>query len=220
MDTDHLIHELAGKAAPVRRLACPWIRTAQWLAISLPAIALIVSYLSLREDLAQVLQNPRYVIEQAAAFATAIAAAFVAFTLVVPGRSRAFLLLPLAPLAVWLGSLSEGCITSLLTYGLDGLDFYPDWVCFPYIALAGSVPAITIVVMLRRGAPLLPHTTLALGALAAAALGNFGLRLFHAQDASLMVLVWQFGSVALMVAVAGAVGNQFLYWRHAVAFAR
>jgi hypothetical protein len=48
-----------------------------------------------------------------------------------------------------------------------------------------------------RGAPLSPRITPALGALAAAALGNFGLRVFHPADASLMVLIWHFGGVAL-----------------------
>ena len=45
------------------------------------------------------------------------------------------------------------------------------------------------------------------------ALGNFGLRLIHAQDAGLMVLVWQFGSVVLMTAMAGCAGKRVLRWR-------
>jgi hypothetical protein len=74
------------------------------------------------------------------------------------------------------------------------------------------MPAVVMVIMLRRGAPLLPHMTMALGALAAAALGNFGLRLFHPQDASLMVLFWQFGSVALMSVMAGLIGRKLIDW--------
>jgi hypothetical protein len=56
--------------------------------------------------------------------------------------------------------------------------------------------------MLRCGPPLTPHTTTALGGLAAAGLGNFGLRLFHPQDAGLTVLVWQVGTVCLLPAIA------------------
>jgi hypothetical protein len=55
--------------------------------------------------------------------------------------------------------------------------------------------------------------TVMLGALAAAALGNVGLRLFHPQDASLMILVWQFGSVALLSIRAGWGGHRILDWR-------
>jgi len=51
--------------------------------------------------------------------------------------------------------------------------------------------------------------------LAAAAIGNFGLRLFHTQDAALMVLVWQVGSVALLAALAGLTGHRLLRWPHA-----
>src|SRR3546814_18751817 len=68
---------------------------------------------------------------------------------------------------------------------------------------------------LRRGAPMAPRMTVALGALAAAAVGNFGLRLFHYQDAGLMVLIWQFGSVALLSALAGWSGGAVLHWPHA-----
>ncbi len=68
-------------------------------------------------------------------------------------------------------------------------------------------------VMLRRGAPLSPHTTTALGGLAAAGLGNFGLRLFHSQDASLMVLVWQVGTVFILTAMAAWAGHYLLNWR-------
>jgi len=51
------------------------------------------------------------------------------------------------------------------------------------------------------------------GALAAAGLGNFGLRLFHTQDASLMVLVWQVGTVVVLTTFAGSAGRLLLDWR-------
>jgi len=86
--------------------------------------------------------------------------------------------------------------------------------------LVGAIPAITMVVMLRRGAPLMPSTTAALGGLAAAGLGNFGLRLFHTQDASLMVLVWQVGSVFVLAALAAGVGRYILNWASIIGNAR
>ena len=57
-----------------------------------------------------------------------------------------------------------------------------------------------------------PRLTITLGALAAAALGNFGLRLFHYQDASFIVLVWQFGSVAILSLLAAWAGRRILQW--------
>ena len=44
------------------------------------------------------------------------------------------------------------------------------------------------------------------------ALGATALRLFHAQDASVMVLVWQFGSVALLTGLGALTGRQLLRW--------
>jgi len=56
----------------------------------------------------------------------------------------------------------------------------------------------------------------ALGGLAAAGLGNFGLRLFHPQDSSLMVLVWQMGSVLLLSVLCGLGGRSLLRWRSTI----
>jgi hypothetical protein len=75
-------------------------------------------------------------------------------------------------------------------------------------------------VMLRRGAPLTPRATTALGGLAAAGLGDFGLRLFHPQDASLMVLVWQVGTVFTLTAMAAWAGHYLLNWRSMISIAR
>ena len=79
--------------------------------------------------------------------------------------------------------------------------------------MVGAVPAIAMITMVRRGAPFTPRLTAFLGALAAAALAYVGLRLVHPQDAAFMVLVWQFGSVAVFAAVLGALGRWLLPWR-------
>jgi hypothetical protein len=83
--------------------------------------------------------------------------------------------------------------------------------------MVGAVPAAAMVLMVRRGAPLTPRLTAFLGALAAAALAYVGLRLVHPQDAAFMVFVWQFGSVVVFAAVAGALGRWLLPWRRAAA---
>jgi len=44
-------------------------------------------------------------------------------------------------------------------------------------------------------------------------IGNFGLRLFHSQDVSLMVLVWQVGAVCVLAAMAALAGRYVLNWR-------
>jgi hypothetical protein len=156
------------------------------------------------------------VVEQVAALATGVTAATAAFATVIPGYDRKFFLLPVLPLAIWLGSLGQGCVQAWIELGPAGSSLRPDWFCFPAIVLVGAVPAIAMAVMLRRGAPLTPHMTTALGGLAAAGLGDFGLRLFHPQDASLMVLVWQVGTVFILTAMAAWAGHYLLNWRSIV----
>jgi hypothetical protein len=96
------------------------------------------------------------------------------------------------------------------------MSLQPDWFCFPAIVLVGAIPAIAMAVMLRRGAPLTPHATTALGGLAAAGLGNFGLRMFHPQDASQMVLVWQIGTVIVLSVLSCWAGRYLLNWRSVI----
>lgn len=215
MNTDELITRITAAAGPVRRLPSPAARLMMWLVLTLPCVAAIVLIMNPRPDLVRMLAEPRFQIEQMAALTTAIAAAFAAFSSIVPGRPRWPLLIPAVPFVIWLASLGRECIGILLTEGPRGITIGWDWVCIPAIAMVGAVPAVTIVFMLRRGAPIMPCTSVAFGALAAAAVGNFGLRFFHTQDASLMVLVWQFGTVVLLTALAGCAGRYILPWRHA-----
>ena len=213
MRTSDLINQLAVDAHPVRRLPAPAVRALLWFAIAILSGAVVVVLMVPRPDLPAKLVDLRYLIEQAAAFATAVAAALAAFSLIVPGADRRVMALPLVPLTVWLGSMGQGCVSDWLRSGPNGLSLEPDWICFPSIVAVGAVPAAAMAIMLRRGAPLYPHAAVALGGLAAAAIGNFGLRLFHPQDASIMVLVWQFGVVALLSATAGLAGGRILNWR-------
>lgn len=213
METDKLIQGLVARTERVTRLSPPLVRLARWLALGIPYVALVVLVMSPRPDLAAKLADPGYVVEQLAALATGLAAGFAAFASVVPAYDRRWLFLPLVPFAVWFGSLGLGCLQSWIQIGPAGLSIQPDWFCFPAIVLVGMVPAITMALMVRRGAPLTPHLTTALGGLAAAGIGNFGLRLFHPEDASIMVLVWQMGTVFILTALAGWAGRLLLDWK-------
>jgi hypothetical protein len=213
METDELIRRLAADGGRVRRLRSPWLRTLLWLALALPYVAAVVSGKLLMVDLPQTLADPRFVVEQAATLATAVAAAAAAFASVVPGFDRRVLLLPLAPLAVWLGSVGQGCVDDWLRLGAEGLAIRPDWECLPSAAVIGIVPAVAMVAMLRRGAAVHPRLTLAMGALAVAAAGNFGMQLFHYRDASIMVLFWHLGSVVVLSVLGGWLGGLLLGWR-------
>jgi hypothetical protein len=212
METTHLIEQLAARATPVRPLSRPWVRAGLWLAIAIPSTATVVTLMSPRPDLSIQFADPRFQVEQAAALATAVLAAVAAFACTVPGRSRTVCLLPIVPLAIWLASVGKACIEDWAALGPEALALRVDWDCMRAVIPAGMVPAIAMVAMLRRGAPIFPRVALVMGALAVGALANAGLQLYHAGDIGVMVLVWHFGSVALLSAVAGAVGRLILRW--------
>jgi hypothetical protein len=214
MQTNDLIQRLAADTGAVRRLKPPWQRGLLWFTLVLPYVAAVVWGHLARLDAAQVVADPRFMVEQAATLATALAAAFAAFGSVVPGFDRRALLLPLAPLALWLASVGHGCVQDWLLLGADGLALRPDWDCLPAALLIGAVPAAAMVVMLRRGAPLYPRATLMLGALAVAAVSNLGMQVFHFRDASIMLLVWHAGGVAVLALLAGSLGRRLLRWSH------
>ncbi|MGD9924290.1 MAG: NrsF family protein [Pseudorhodoplanes sp.] len=213
METDRLIERLVEASGSIRPLARPWRRTAIWLAVAIPNVALVVLVMAPRSDLVEKFVDARFMIELLAALATGISAAYAAFATTIPGYDRRLVLLPLLPLSIWVASLGEGCLSSFAQTGSFGPGFRIDLFCFPAIVLVGMIPAVAIVIMLRRGAPLVPYLTAALGGLAAAGIGSFGLRLFHAQDASLMILVWQFGTVMVLTCLAGAVGRRLFDWQ-------
>lgn len=214
--TDTLIRTLAGQNRPVQPLPRPWIRAAQWLIFSGIYMTLAL-FLSKGLGFSSMWKDPRFILEQAAALVLGIAAAVAAFASIIPGHNRRRLALLLIPLAAWLGTVSTSCIQNMDRLGARALSLEHNLTCFPNIVLLATVPAILMAIMLRRGAPLTPHLTTALGALAAAGLSNFVLRIFHPEDVTLMLLFWHVGGVFFLSALAASVGHYLLNWRAAVA---
>lgn len=206
METERLIAQLSGDLAPVRPIAPPGKRLGCWLAVSLPAAGAVAVWYGLRPDLAARLQDPAFLTETGAALLTALAGAYAALCAGLPDRPGWQLWLPGAPLALWLGTLGRQCLEVALRLGPAGLRVTPDAMCLPAIALGGLVPAAAIVVLLRRGGQFRAAHACFCGGLAAAALGAAALRLYHPQDAAIMVLVWQIGSVALLSLLATVIG--------------
>jgi len=208
-NTERLIQELSLGLQPVRPIRRPWMRTALWLAILFPYIAILLMVMAPRHNLSTRIWDPRFQIEQIFAFATGIAAVLAAFASVIPGERRRVWLWPLIPLAGWLGTIGEGCVKA----GIAGVTFEHDLTCFPFILVFGTAPAIVLWIMLRRGAPMTPRLTVALGAIGAAGLGNFCVRLGHPEDVTLMLLVWHVGGVFLLAAIASFAGRSVLNWK-------
>jgi len=156
--------------------------------------------------------DPRFILEQVSALAVGLGAAVGAFATIVPGHKSRLLAILVIPVTAWLGTVGEGCIQTWSRLGLRALLSQHDLACFPFIALSSTIPAILMVLMLRQGAPLTPRLTAGLGALAAAGLANLFLRLFHAEDVTVMLLFWHVGGVFVLSTLAASAGRYLLNW--------
>jgi hypothetical protein len=210
METEHLVERLATELTPVRRIARPAIRLAWWLLISVPAAALVVWSFGLRPDLAARLADRTFLLAEVAAMLTALVGIYAALCAGLPDQPGWKVWLPMAPMALWLGSLGKQCVDVFLRLGPEGLAITSDAMCLPAIAMGALVPAIAIVVMLRRSGKFRTTHACLCGALGAAALGAAALRLYHMEDAAIMVIVWQLGSVALFSLVAGTISRMLV----------
>lgn len=213
MDIDLFIQQLAERAQPVTRLLAPWGRTVLWLTASLVYVGIVVAAYLLADGGRLGSIGPRLILELAAILATAVTAAIAAFSSVVPGRDQRFLLLALTPLSVWLATLGHSCLDEWRVLGAAALQVRADWDCaFPALILS-TLPASVMLLMLRRGVPLLPGVSLALGALATGAVTNLGLRFLHAGDLSIQIVAWHVGGAVVLAMISSLAGPRVLPWR-------
>ena len=209
--TDNLIADLAGDLKPVQRLAHPAKRLATWMAVALP-VSLFLGAIIEQQHLMLALErirDPRILLELSAILLTALSAGYAALCCVQPGRSAKAWMLPVVPFVTWLSLVGENCWRLFEQVGADQFSFAPHWTCYPSVAATGFAPALVMVVLLKRGALLTPTLTVALGTLAAAALGAVGLRLYHPPDATALLMLWQLIATVTFFGVASVVSNYY-----------
>ena len=208
--TPDLIDALVECATPVRRLRPPLVRGALWLALAAFILALLAIGHGVRADLAERLQQPVFAVSIAAALATGVLAAMAAFMVSLPDRSQWWLALPAPALAVWVGTIGYGCLTDWVVIGPDGVRFGETLRCFATLVLTSVPLAIALAVMLRYAALLRPGAVTLAGALAVAAITSSALSLFHDLDATMMILIWNLGTAALITGLGSLFGRRVL----------
>ena len=208
--TPDLIDALVECATPVRRLRPPLVRGALWLALAALILALLAIVHGVRADLAERLHQPVFVVSITAALATGVLAAVAAFMVSLPDRSQWWLAVPAPALAVWVGTIGYGCLTDWVVIGPDGVRFGETLRCFATLVLTSVPLAIALAVMLRYAALLRPGAVTLAGALAVAAITSSALSLFHDLDATMMILIWNLGTAALITGLGGLFGRRVL----------
>jgi hypothetical protein len=206
VSTPDLIRSLADQLAPVTPLRPPWLRSLIWLAMAAAVVAIVAVYHGLRPDLATKLRDPAFLVQVAAALMTGLTAAVAAFHLSLPDRSDAWLYLPLPSLGLWLSGIGYGCLTNWIALTGTGSTPGESGRCLATIVLTSLPLSLLMLIMLRHAGPIRPVTTAGLGGLAVAAFAASALSLLHGVDASLEVLIWNFGTVALFVPLGGVAG--------------
>jgi hypothetical protein len=208
--TPDLIAALAADAKPVRRLLPPFARAGGWLAFAALLLALLAIVHGPRPDLAEYLRRPVFVVGTLAALVTGVSAAVSCFLLSLPDRSRLWVLLPAPSLAVWASTIGYGCLTDWVLIGPDGLLIGEAFRCFVTLVLTSVPLSLTMIVMLRYATMLRPILVTMTGSLSVAAITATALSIFHSIDASVMILTWNLGTAALIVALGGVLGPRLL----------
>jgi hypothetical protein len=210
--TPELIDRLSASARPVRRLRPPLLRTALWLLLAGLVLLVLAVVHGARTDLVLRLHEPRFAAGLAGSLLTGILAAIAAFFLSLPDRSRLWLLLPAPALALWVVTIGYGCMTDWVDIGPDGVRLGSTLECFATLMIASLPLSAALLVMLRHAARLHPTMVGVMGGLATAGIAATALSLFHEIDATVMVLIWNLGAAALIVALGGILGRRIFRW--------
>jgi hypothetical protein len=204
--TPELIEILCADAKPVRRLRPPLVRAAIWLLFAGLVLLALAALQGTRPDLAERLREPSFAIALAGSLLTGVLATVAAFHLSLPDRSRLWLLLPAPALVLWVATIGYGCLTNWVRIVPGGVTIGTTLACFATLVLASLPLSAALLAMLRHAARLYPTMVAMTGGLASAGITATALSLFHELDATAMVLVWNLGAAALIVALGGIFG--------------
>lgn len=211
--TTSLIDQLSSRAEPVRRLASPLRRTAVWLlAVVAIVYAIAVAY-GHTSMLPARFHEPRVMFEWVASIATGVLAAYATFVISVPGRARRWAWLPVPALVVWLGTLGVGTALDVMHQGREALAMeYGSWECAMAITFTSVPLALVMLLMVRHAGVVRPSATAMLAALSTAALSAAGVSLYHHGEGAPMVLLFHFGSVAVLSLLCLLFGRSLFAW--------
>jgi hypothetical protein len=207
---DRLIGALAADLRPVRRPPPPALRALFWLALVAAVAATLATFADVAAMWHRLAASPDMWLAVLGSIATAATAAFAAFELSLPDRSRAWALLPLPAAALWVGASGLGCMRAYVLPGTHVAAIGETQDCLLFI-IGLSVPlSAALILMLRRAYSLAPTLTAAMAGLASAAAAATLLNFFHPFDAAATDLAVHAVAVVIVVAAAWVLGGPTL----------
>jgi hypothetical protein len=214
LNTDDLIRRLSRDLPAAPPLGRPFLRSIAWTAGAGIYVALVVMWMATPDAMTGRWWDPSFAIQQVAALATTFTAAAAALSMTIPGRGRIAGMVAIAAASLWLGLVLRGCIQDWMAVGSVGLALRDDWACVAGIPMTAAFPGLALALMLRRGAPLQPGPTAALGALSVASLASLGMCVALPHERDVIILVWHGATIAGVSALAAMAGRSILNWKH------
>lgn len=188
------------------------LRALAWLAIAAGLVVLLGALAGVRPDLGTRLQQPAFLLQISASLVTGIAAAVAAFHISLPDRSWRWLALPAPSVSVWIAAIGYGCLTAWIALTPDGIGVGPTLRCFATVVLTSFPLSLLLLIMLRHAGHIRPIATAAAGGLAVAAVAATALSILHDLDATILVLLWNFGALVFFVGGATLGGRRIYFW--------
>jgi hypothetical protein len=206
---DNLIQNLASDLKPVRPLPPASKRALVWLGFVVAA-GLVLSLIADRATfMHRLMASPDMWMAMLGSTLTAILAAIAAFKLSMPDGPKAWALLPLPAVILWIAASGLGCLRDYVLPGTHVAPMAETMECLTII-LALSVPlSLLMFAMLREAFSLLPGLTATVAGLAIAAASATLLNLFHPFDAAAVDLLVHAFAVALVIVASRTVGARF-----------
>ncbi|WP_158886185.1 NrsF family protein [Rhodanobacter sp. L36] len=205
-----LIDRLGTDLVPVRRLLPPWMRAAAWLLVVAIIAGLLVMHFGIGGMLRRFAGTPDLGWAGVGAVLTAISAAWVAFSLGVPGRRASWAWLPVPGALLWIGASGMGCLRDWVAPGTQIAGMHQSADCLVFIVSLSVPLSVLLIVLLRRAYPVRPVLTAVMIGLASAAASASLLEICHSYDAAATDLLTHALAVVLVIAANAAMGGRLL----------
>ena len=205
--TEQLIDVLSEGLQPVKPLRNPALRAALWSGFATVVIVVIAAVGGSRAELSHALGEVSFCTPLVGSWLTGVTAAFAAFEVSLPDRSRRWLLLPVLPVLLWGTGFAVSCFTN---WGdLPGsLALVPESACLLTIVLTSAALIAVMLPMLRRVKTLRPRLTAWLGCLAVAGFADTAHLLVHTEQDSLLALTVNLVPCLVLVLIGGLAGRR------------
>lgn len=196
-----MIERLVADLAPVPPVTSPGRTMATWLGVVFAFFVMLLPFGDFAALIARLQSAPDMWLAIVGAILTSITAAWTAFLFNLPDRTRAWALLPMPPMALWVGASGMGCLREWSLPEFGEIPAHEMIDCFAII-VAVSIPlSVMMLFTLRRGYSLMPRAVLVFAGLSVAAAASVILQLFHPFDATAIDLAVHF--LAIMIVVVG-----------------